>query len=163
MLRKVRPAALRPSERTSTRAVARLRERLAKGCETDDHGDRYIFARSSSRSSKRRGNDVYEFTLVIPPKGQANLVQKMLVEEMGTATNIKSRVNRQSVLDTIGSAPTAIEALQQGAAERFGGSNILEDVIDGERKEDNEGLILSRSSRSTLRFTCVITSSTRQR
>lgn len=33
-----------------------------------------------------------------------NLVQKMLVEEMGTATNIKSRVNRQSVLDAIGSA-----------------------------------------------------------
>lgn len=43
-------------------------------------------------------------SLVIPPKGQVNLVQKMLVEEMGTATNIKSRVNRQSVLDAIGSA-----------------------------------------------------------
>ncbi len=43
-------------------------------------------------------------SLVIPPKGQVNLVQKMLIEEMGTATNIKSRVNRQSVLDAIGSA-----------------------------------------------------------
>ena len=43
-------------------------------------------------------------SLVIPPKGQIALVNKMLVDEMGTATNIKSRVNRQSVLDAIGSA-----------------------------------------------------------
>lgn len=43
-------------------------------------------------------------SLVIPPKGQIALVNKMLIDEMGTATNIKSRVNRQSVLDAIGSA-----------------------------------------------------------
>ena len=65
----------------------------------------FLRARSSSRSSKRREErDVYDSAFVIPPKGQVNLVQKMLVEEMGTATNIKSRVNRQSVLDAIGSA-----------------------------------------------------------
>ena len=50
-------------------------------------------------------------SLVIPPKGQVNLVQKMLIEEMGTATNIKSRVNRQSVLDAIGSAQQRLKLL----------------------------------------------------
>ena len=43
-------------------------------------------------------------SLVIPPKGQINLTAKMLADELGTASNIKSRVNRQSVLAAIGSA-----------------------------------------------------------
>jgi len=43
-------------------------------------------------------------SLVIPPKGQINLTSKMLADEIGTASNIKSRVNRQSVLAAIGSA-----------------------------------------------------------
>ncbi|KAK7684666.1 Polypeptide release factor (eRF1) in translation termination [Cerrena zonata] len=38
---------------------------------------------------------------VIPPKGQISLTQKMLTEEYGTASNIKSRVNRLSVLSAI--------------------------------------------------------------
>jgi len=43
-------------------------------------------------------------SLVVPPKGQIPLISKMLADEYGTASNIKSRVNRQSVLGAITSA-----------------------------------------------------------
>lgn len=48
-----------------------------------------------------RGNGTSMISLVIPPKGQISLTQKMLTEEYGTASNIKSRVNRLSVLSAI--------------------------------------------------------------
>ena len=51
--------------------------------------------------SDARGNGTSMITLIIPTKGQINLVNKMLTEEYGTATNIKSRVNRLSVLSAI--------------------------------------------------------------
>lgn len=50
---------------------------------------------------KARGNGTSMISLVIPPKGQIPLIQKMLTEEYGTASNIKSRVNRLSVLSAI--------------------------------------------------------------
>jgi hypothetical protein len=40
-------------------------------------------------------------SLIIPPKDQIARVNKMLSEEYGTAANIKSRVNRLSVLSAI--------------------------------------------------------------
>jgi peptide chain release factor subunit 1 len=43
-------------------------------------------------------------SLIIPPKDQISRVNKMLADEMGTASNIKSRVNRLSVLGAITSA-----------------------------------------------------------
>ncbi|KAM9900386.1 hypothetical protein OXX69_009105, partial [Metschnikowia pulcherrima] len=48
-----------------------------------------------------RGNGTSMISLIIPPKGQISLTQKMLTEEYGTASNIKSRVNRLSVLSAI--------------------------------------------------------------
>jgi len=48
-----------------------------------------------------RGNGTSMISLIIPPKGQISLQQKMLTEEYGTASNIKSRVNRLSVLSAI--------------------------------------------------------------
>ncbi|QLQ80282.1 hypothetical protein HG537_0D02830 [Torulaspora globosa] len=48
-----------------------------------------------------RGNGTSMISLVIPPKGQIALYQKMLTDEYGTASNIKSRVNRLSVLSAI--------------------------------------------------------------
>lgn len=47
---------------------------------------------------KARGNGTSMISLVIPPKGQISMIQKMLTDEYGTASNIKSRVNRLSVL-----------------------------------------------------------------
>ena len=40
-------------------------------------------------------------SLIIPPKDQVSRAAKMLAEEFGTASNIKSRVNRLSVLSAI--------------------------------------------------------------
>ncbi|QEU59852.1 Sup45 [Kluyveromyces lactis] len=50
---------------------------------------------------KARGNGTSMISLVIPPKGQISMIQKMLTDEYGTASNIKSRVNRLSVLSAI--------------------------------------------------------------
>ena len=46
-------------------------------------------------------NGTSMISLIIPPKDQISRVQKLLAEEYGTASNIKSRVNRLSVLGAI--------------------------------------------------------------
>eukprot|EP01083_Nonionella_stella_P313428 1125151_1 len=48
-----------------------------------------------------RGNGTSMISLIIPPKDQIARVNKMLGDEFGTASNIKSRVNRLSVLGAI--------------------------------------------------------------
>ncbi|ANB14660.1 translation termination factor eRF1 [Sugiyamaella lignohabitans] len=48
-----------------------------------------------------RGNGTSMISLIIPPKGQIPLTARMLADEYGTASNIKSRVNRLSVLSAI--------------------------------------------------------------
>lgn len=48
-----------------------------------------------------RGNGTSMISLIIPPGDQISKVNRMLTEEYGTATNIKSRVNRLSVLGAI--------------------------------------------------------------
>ena len=51
-----------------------------------------------------RGSGTSMISLIIPPKDSVVQVNKMLAEEIGTAANIKSRVNRLSVLSAITSA-----------------------------------------------------------
>ncbi|XP_028780144.1 eukaryotic peptide chain release factor subunit 1-3 isoform X2 [Neltuma alba] len=51
-----------------------------------------------------RGNGTSMISLIMPPRDQISRVTKMLGDEFGTASNIKSRVNRQSVLGAITSA-----------------------------------------------------------
>ena len=48
-----------------------------------------------------RGNGTSMISLIIPPGDQIARVNKMLSDEYGTASNIKSRVNRLSVLSAI--------------------------------------------------------------
>ncbi|CAG8442722.1 11272_t:CDS:2 [Acaulospora colombiana] len=48
-----------------------------------------------------RGNGTSMISLIIPPKDQIPRIAKMLADEYGTASNIKSRVNRLSVLAAI--------------------------------------------------------------
>jgi len=48
-----------------------------------------------------RGNGTSMISLILRPKDQISQVQKMLGDEYGTASNIKSRVNRLSVLGAI--------------------------------------------------------------
>lgn len=51
--------------------------------------------------TQAKGNGTSMISLIIPPKDQISRVSKMLGDELGTAANIKSRVNRQSVLGAI--------------------------------------------------------------
>lgn len=51
-----------------------------------------------------RGNGTSMISLILPPRDQVSRVQQMLATEYGTASNIKNRVNRQSVLAAITSA-----------------------------------------------------------
>lgn len=53
------------------------------------------------RLESARGNGTSMISLIIPPKDQISRQAKMLAEEYGTASNIKSRVNRLSVLSAI--------------------------------------------------------------
>jgi peptide chain release factor subunit 1 len=53
------------------------------------------------RLESARGNGTSMISLIIPPKSQVSATSKMLAEEYGTASNIKSRVNRLSVLSAI--------------------------------------------------------------
>ena len=53
------------------------------------------------RLQDARGNGTSMISLIIPPKDQIARVGKMLADEFGTASNIKSRVNRLSVLSAI--------------------------------------------------------------
>jgi len=50
---------------------------------------------------KAKGNGTSMISLIIPPKGKISDVSRKLAEEAGTASNIKSRVNRLSVLGAI--------------------------------------------------------------
>ena len=54
--------------------------------------------------SKAKGNGTSMISLIIPAGAQISLTNRMLTEEYGTASNIKSRVNRLSVLSAITSA-----------------------------------------------------------
>jgi peptide chain release factor subunit 1 len=51
-----------------------------------------------------RGNGTSMISLIMPPRDQVSRVTEMLGDEYGTASNIKSNVNRQSVLAAITSA-----------------------------------------------------------
>ena len=48
-----------------------------------------------------RRNGTSMISLILPPKDQISRAAKMLADEFGTASNIKSRVNRLSVLSAI--------------------------------------------------------------
>jgi peptide chain release factor subunit 1 len=56
-----------------------------------------------------RGNGTSMISLILPPNEQISKIQKMLGDEYGTASNIKSRVNRLSVLDAITSTQNRLK------------------------------------------------------
>lgn len=71
----------------------------------EDDGDRAVEVWKIKKLIKAleqaRGNGTSMISLIIPPRDQISRVNKMLSDEYGTASNIKSRVNRQSVLSAI--------------------------------------------------------------
>lgn len=58
-------------------------------------------------------------SLIIPPKDQISRVSKMLADEFGTASNIKSRVNRLSVLGAITSVQHRLKLYTKGNFNNF--------------------------------------------
>lgn len=56
-------------------------------------------------------------SLIIPPGDQISRVSKMLADEYGTASNIKSRVNRLSVLSAITSTQARLKLYTRGKKE----------------------------------------------
>lgn len=67
-----------------------------------------------------RGNGTSMISIVIPPKDQISRVSKMLTDEYGTASNIKSRVNRLSVLGAITSAQSKLKQYAKTPANGLG-------------------------------------------
>lgn len=76
----------------------------AKSDETDKNIEIWKIKRLIKALEMARGNGTSMISLIMPPKDQVARVQKMLGDEYGTASNIKSRVNRLSVLSAITSA-----------------------------------------------------------
>lgn len=67
-----------------------------------------------------RGAGTSMISLIIPPKSQVSQFSNMLTQEYGTASNIKSRVNRLSVLAAITSTQQRLKLYNRG--EYFGRS-----------------------------------------
>ena len=61
-----------------------------------------------------RGNGTSMISLIIPPRDQVARIAKMLADEYGTASNIKSRVNRLSVLSAITSVQARLKLYNRG-------------------------------------------------
>ncbi|KAH9611052.1 hypothetical protein KSS87_018955 [Heliosperma pusillum] len=72
--------------------------------ETDENIEMWKLKGLIKKLETAKGNGTSMISLIIPPRDQISRISKMLTEEYGTASNIKSRVNRQSVQGAITSA-----------------------------------------------------------
>jgi peptide chain release factor subunit 1 len=77
---------------------------MVEGYETDKNIEIWKVKKLIKALDAARGNGTSMISLIMPPRDQVSRVSKMLGDEYGTASNIKSRVNRQSVLAAITSA-----------------------------------------------------------
>ncbi|KAI6198379.1 Eukaryotic peptide chain release factor subunit 1 [Aphelenchoides fujianensis] len=68
---------------------------------SEDAADRNVEIWKIKQLVKSLDNGTSLISLIVPPDGQIARVTTMLADEYGTASNIKSRVNRQSVLGAI--------------------------------------------------------------
>lgn len=66
-----------------------------------------------------RGNGTSMISVIMPPKSQIAQIAKMLADEYGTASNIKSRVNRLSVQDAITSTQQKLKLIPKGFSSYF--------------------------------------------
>ncbi|WVZ98289.1 hypothetical protein U9M48_043751 [Paspalum notatum var. saurae] len=77
---------------------------MGEGQEADKNIEIWRVKKLIKALDAARGNGTSMISLIMPPRDQISRVTKMLGDEYGTASNIKSRVNRQSVLAAITSA-----------------------------------------------------------
>ena len=83
--------------------------------------------------SSVKGNGTSMITLIVPPGDQISRVNKMLTEEYSTAVNIKSRVNRLSVLSAIVSVQQRLKLyakIPENGLILYGGT-----ILDDQNKE----------------------------
>lgn len=69
--------------------------------ETEREVEKWKIKKLISTLEAAKGNGTSMISLIMPPKEQIAKISKMLADELGTATNIKSRVNKLSVLGAI--------------------------------------------------------------
>lgn len=74
---------------------------MAEKTESDKSIEQWKIKKLIKSLEAARGNGTSMISLIIPPKDQISRVTKMLGDEFGTASNIKNRVNRLSVLAAI--------------------------------------------------------------
>ena len=74
---------------------------MAAEDDADKHVEIWRIKNLIKQLDNARGNGTSMISLIIPPRDQIARVNKMLGDEFGTASNIKSRVNRLSVLGAI--------------------------------------------------------------
>ena len=94
---------------------------------------RRLMKKQLSRLTSVEGNGTSLVSLCIASGSQIILTQKMLTTELGTATNIKSRVNRQSVITAIKSAQHKLKMYKE--TPENGLALFCGMVIDPEGKE----------------------------
>merc|ERR1711904_245267 len=75
--------------------------RMAAQDGEDKNIEQWKIRRLIKSLEEARGNGTSMISLILPPKDDVARANKMLGDEFGTATNIKSRVNRLSVLSAI--------------------------------------------------------------
>ena len=68
---------------------------MVDGHETDKNIEVWKIKKLIKALEAARGNGTSMISLIMPPRDQISRVTKMLGDEFGTASNIKSRVNRQ--------------------------------------------------------------------
>eukprot|EP00161_Ancyromonas_sigmoides_P006750 TRINITY_DN1781_c0_g3_i1.p1 TRINITY_DN1781_c0_g3~~TRINITY_DN1781_c0_g3_i1.p1 ORF type:complete len:433 (+),score=109.92 TRINITY_DN1781_c0_g3_i1:116-1414(+) len=80
---------------------------------SDEDGDKAVqvwkIKKLVRQLTDARGNGTSMISLILPPKSDVARANKMLSDEYGTASNIKSRVNRLSVLSAITSTQARLK------------------------------------------------------
>merc|ERR1712070_930585 len=88
----------RPQEKREDCAARALSSPLAMSSKEEESQDANIEIWKIKKLIKSleaaRGNGTSMISLILPPKDQISRAAKMLADEFGTASNIKSRVNR---------------------------------------------------------------------
>ena len=75
-----------------------MSDQAKQDAETEKQVEMFKVKKLIKNLTAARGNGTSMISLIVPPGDHISRVNKMLSDEYGTASNIKSRVNRLSVL-----------------------------------------------------------------
>src|SRR3989344_4727361 len=94
--------------------------------------EKYKIKKMIKNLSEAKGKGTSMISLLIPPGEQISKISKMLIEEYCTASNIKSKVNKTSVLGAITSAQMRLKTYNKIPNN---GLVIYVGIIDTEKRE----------------------------